>query len=412
MKYNIALGIVCLSLLSLLVSCDKDDPISPSEPTTPSTTEEKLDAALESVISEMEMPGFSLAIVKDGTLSFQQSFGFANLEQEIPYSNQTTQAIGSISKTFIGAAVVKAIESGYFTLDTEINDLLPFEINNPKAPGTNIKVKDLVTHTSGLLDNRDIYDAAYYIVPGENINTPGAQLMINLLDVEQRSGTPLEAFLKAYYVPGGMLYSNDNFASAQAGQVYNYSNIASSLAAYIVEAATGQAFDAYVKDQVFTPLGMDHTSYISGDQSATLYFDKSTPLPIYSNDSYPDGFVHTSNEDMTKYLLEMMRGATGNNPVLFSETTYDLLFTPLLADGIVPNVIGKNHGIFWTRNDASISHDGSDPGLNTVLQFFEDGETGFLLLTNMDSSTDENEEQFVKAFLKIIEAISDFISAN
>ena len=409
MKYNITLGMVYLFLLYLCCSCEKDDP-TPSEPSTPLTTEEKLNAALEKVISETEVPGFSLAIVKNGTMAFQESFGYADLEAKIPYTNQTTQPLGSISKTFIGAAVVKAVEEGYFTLDTEINDLLPFEIKNPKAPESKIKVRHLVTHTSGLLDEEDSYNAAYYILPGENIQSDGAQLMINLMGADQRTGLSLASFLMAYYQPGGSLYSLDNFANAQAGQAYHYSNVASTLAAYLVEVATGQSFQDYVQTKIFTPLEMGQTRYSVGSSSATLYFDKDTPLPVYACDSYPDGFLHSSSDDMSKYLIEMMRGVTNNNPALLTESGYELLFTPLLADGIVPE--GGNHSSFWFRNQTSISHSGSDPGLNTLLQFFEDGQTGFFLLTNMDSSTDENEARFVAAVLPILEAVNEFLAAN
>ncbi len=413
-KNSILFSIVLFLFSLAFIACDDEDNIVPTPNPAPLSPKVTLMNSLKEVIEEegSKIPGFSIAIVKNGTLAFQESFGYADLATEKPYTNQTTQPIGSISKTFIGAAIVKAIEEGYFTLETAINDLLPVALVNPKNPNEPITVKHLVTHTSGLLDNGAAYNQSYYILPGEDMNGEGAQLLKNLIGVQQRTGETLEELMGAYYLEDGDLYAATNFSQAAPGQVWNYSNFASSLAAFIVENATGKPFDEYVTEKILQPLGMTHTSYETDANGATLYFDKNTPLPLYANDSYPDGSINTSNEDLSKYLLDMMQGATGNATTLFSKAGYEMLFTPLLPEGITPPFLGKNQGVFWVRNDSSISHDGSDPGLSTVMQFFEDGQTGFLLLTNMDASVDENEAAFQVAFLSITEAINAFINAN
>ncbi len=410
MKNLILFSFIVFLISAFTTSCNDDDDTTLPPPSV--STVEELTVVLQKVIEETEMPGFSLAVVKNGELTFQKSFGFANLAANVPYTNQTTQPIGSISKTFIGAAVVKAIEDGYFTLDTDINDLLPVELVNPKNPDAVITVKHLVTHTSGLLDNGPAYNLAYYILPGENMNESGAQLMIDLLGVQQREGNALEDLMAAYYLAEGELYAEDNFSNDQPGQVYNYSNLASSLVAYIIEHVTGQSFDQYVAENIFQPLGMTNTSYQVTANRATLYYNKSTALPLYANDSYPDGSVNTSNEDLTKYLLDMMKGVTGNSQTLFSTAGYEMLFGPLLPEGVVPEGLGKNQGVFWIRDNAKISHDGGDPGLAAFLEFFDDGQTGFLLLTNMDASTDENEEKFVAAVSPIFSALNSFLQSN
>lgn len=410
-KNSILFSLVLLLFSFAFIACDDDD-VTPTPTPTPVTNEVTLTNALEEVIEETAVPGFTLAIVKKGALAFQESFGYADLATNKPYNNQTTQAIGSISKTFIGAAMVKAIEEGYFTLETDINDLLPVELVNPNNPTATIKVKHLVTHTSGLLDNRVAYNLAYHILPDEDMNGKGAQLLANLMGMQQREGITLDELMGAYYLEEGDLYAIDNFSESMPGQAWNYSNLASSLAAFIIENTTGKPFDEYVAEKIFQPLEMTNSSYQTTASSATLYFDKNTPLPLYANDSYPDGSVSTSNEDLTKYLLDMMKGATGNSTTLFSKAGYEMLFEPLLPAGITPPIIGKNQSVFWVRSDESISHTGGDPGLATNMQFYEDGQTGFLLLMNMDASTDENEEKYLAAFLPIIEAINGFLAAN
>lgn len=409
-KKSILCSIILALFVFTFVACDDDDNITPTPSPTPVTAKAALTSALEEVIDETEVPGFTIAIVKNGELAIQSSFGYADITSNKPYTNQTTQTIGSISKTFIGAAIVKAIEEGYFTLDTDINELLPVELVNPKNPDATITLKHLVTHTSGLLDNEELYNLLYRILPGENMETEGANLLVNLMGIQQREGISIEDLMGEYYLEGGDLYDVANFANTTPGQAWNYSNIATTLTAYIIENATGKPYDQYVTEKIFVPLGMTNTNFTTSEQAATLYFDKNTPLPLYGNDSYPDGSVHTSNEDLTKYMQDMMKGVAGNSTTLFSKTGYELLFQPLLVTGVTPPEIGTNQSVFWVRNGASISHTGGDPGLSTLMEFSEDGQTGILLLTNMDASTDAT--KYIETITPILEASITFLKAT
>lgn len=415
-----AKDIILFPILSILfvltfLSCEKEDDTPTPLPSTISTPAE-LTAALNEIYNDSDAPGFAVSVVKNDAVLYQRAFGKADIEGNKPYTNQTTQPIGSISKTFVAAAIVKAIEQGYFTLETDINDIIYGELKNPKQPDAVIKVKHLVTHTSGLLDNIEAYLQAYYILPGENLSTAGAQLLQNNFGVEQRLGIPLDDFLSEYYIEEGDLYSLENFTSNTPGSTWNYSNIATSLAAYLVEEATDTPFKEYVKINILQPLSMNNTAYDVADLNpsdlAQLYWNKETPLPLYANDSYPDGSIITSNEDLSKYLIDMMKGARGQSTTLFSKEGYDLLFNALLPNGVVPSVVGENHGIFWVLNNGNIQHDGSDPGTTCNLQFDQGGNVGYLFLVNMDASTDANESAYFEFADKAQTAIATFIEAN
>lgn len=402
-----------LLILFFTLSCDKDDDLQ--LPPTTITTRDELTTVLNTVYEDAEAPGFAVSVIKNDTLIYQKAFGKADIAAGRDFTNQTLLPIGSISKTFIAAAVVKAIEQGYFTLETNINDVLPFAVNNPKQPNTSIKVKHLVTHTSGLLDNYAYYLTAYHILPGEDLTSAGAQILMEV-GAEQRQTIALGDFLAAYYQPEGAGYSLDNFANTAPGSTWQYSNIASSLAAYLVEVASGKDFKDYVEENIFQPLGMHQTAYDLADLNpapiAQLYWDQQTPFPRYTNDSYPDGGVQTNNEDLSKYLLDMMKGVRGQSSTLFSPASYQLLSTALLPDGTLPGNLADNQGIFWFLEDGLISHDGSDPGTTCDLRFDESGTTGSILLINMDASTDEHEEAYIHLATAILSAISEFSEAH
>jgi CubicO group peptidase (beta-lactamase class C family) len=416
MKNPLLLSIIAIILSMTLLSCEKDDNLTPDPNPDGITTPAELTAALADIYDGSDAPGFAVSVIKSDVLLYQQSFGKADIEGRKAYSNQTTQPIGSISKTFVAAAIVKAIEQGHFTLETDINDILPVEVKNPKQPNAVIKVRHLVTHTSGLLDNDEAYLQAYHILPGEDLSTEGSQLLTNGFGVQQRESIPLEAFLAEYYLDDGNLYRMDNFASTAPGSTWNYSNIAASLAAYLVEAATGTPFKAYVTTNILQPLGMTKTAYDLADlnpaNAAKLYWDDSTPLPNYANDSYPDGSINTCNEDLAKYLLDMMKGAKGQSTALFSKQGYEMLFGALLPDGRVPASLAKNQGVFWFLDDNIIRHDGSDPGTTCNFLFDKTSDSGYLLMTNMDASTDEHGDAYFQLAGRINNAIAEFILNN
>ena len=252
MKNSILITLAFLLSISIF-SCTEDD--KTAEPRIDVNTPAQLTSRLQNIQANSEFPGFALTVIKNDAILYQEAFGMADIEENKAYSNLSTQPIGSISKTFIAAALVKAIDQGYFTLETDINDILPVEIKNPKQPDAIIRVKHLVTHTSGLIDEETAYFEAYHILPGQDLSTAGAQLLQDGFGLEVRESIPLEDFLAEYYLEDGQYYSLDNFANTTPGATWQYSNIASSLAAYLVEAATGTPFKEYVAENIFTAAG-------------------------------------------------------------------------------------------------------------------------------------------------------------
>ena len=400
-----------LFLITSNSSCKKDDLKLENIATTAELT-----MALEKIFEHNKVPGFALSVVKNEKVIYKNAFGFANINAGVKYTNNTVQPIGSISKTFIAAAIVSAIEQGYFNLETDINEILPFEVHNPYFPNEIITVKHLVSHTSGLLDNLETYFGAYHILPGEDLSTAGSQLLQNAFSVEQRQTISLGEFLSSYYVEGAENNSLSNFSKQSPGVSWAYSNIAASLAAYLVEVATGIPFSEYVSTNILNPLGMYSTHYYLADidmgNKAKLYWDQNTPLPNYFNDSYPDGSINTSNEDLSKYLLDMMKGAQGKSSTLFTEAGYDMLFGSILLNGTVPADIGESQGIFWFLKDGKIQHSGSDPGTTCNLEFDASSKSGYLLLSNMDASSNEHESDWYRLNGQINQAITSFINAN
>ena len=400
---------IALSLTSLL-SCSKKT----------IATAEDLDASIKKTTQNSLFAGLALTVVKKDKILFQKAYGQADVAKNKPYTNQTLQPIASVSKTFIGVALMKAIEQGYFTLETPINDILPFTVKNPNFSNKSITIRHLATHTSGLIDVEKTYFKNHSILSGENTTSNEAKRMVNELGFAQNSTIlPLKDFLKAYYTEGGSLYSASNFQNTEPGAAYSYSNIAASLAAYLIEVKAGKSFADYCKDNIFTPLGMANTQWsisaANRGQLSTLYWNKSTPLPYYGSASYPDGELVTSNEDLAKYLMEMIKGFAGESTFLKKES-FDMLFKKQFDVAKLPanmNEKEDNSGIFWVYfKNGRLGHTGGDLGVTTFMAFYPDTKTGFILLSNNEVDNLEDSVPIQKQLQTILSAMKEFESNN
>lgn len=405
---------VLLVLVFLSSGCNDDsDPLtSTGEINTPA----ELTEALNEIADKTPVPGFAVSIAKGDGIIYQEAFGYADVKNKAKYTNTTVQPIASVSKTFVAAAVAKAIEDGHFTLETDINDLLPVEVVNPNH-ATPVKVKHLVTHTSGLLDDAENYiKNSYFLLPGQDLSTNIAQIMQNGLSIVEREGLDLDEYLSEYYLEGGDLYSAQNFGSNAPGSAWSYSNVATSLMGYIIEYVTGEDFADYAKANVMMPLGMTNTTYnfdeVDLSNMAKWYYSESEEFPLYGNDTYPEGSIVSNNVEMGKFMLDMMKGASGAGGQLFSATAYNQIFSEQLPSGVVPAGFAENHGIFWYLNKGKFQHGGNSLGVSTFLEIDATGDSGYVLLTNMDGTFTENGPKYSDVAQQIDNAVKAFLKSR
>ncbi|MFT3907857.1 MAG: serine hydrolase domain-containing protein [Ferruginibacter sp.] len=370
-------------------------------------TVQGLDDFLKSVQAGSKLPGFAVAIVKNDAVIFSGGYGFADKAKKIPYTIQTIQPIGSVSKTFIGVALMQAIDKGYFTLETPINDVLPFKVINPWFPNAVIKIRDLATHTSGLVDNNTQYEKAYAV---------GKKPTIELKD-----------FLQGYYTEGGAYYDKANFGNSEPGKKYAYSNVAAALAAYIIEIKAKTSFDKFTAAGIFGPLKMADTHWFydeaKSSKYATLYqvdrhndaiyktlLNNDGSLKTYSLATYPDGALRTSVADLTKYLIEMIKGSSGQSTLL-TKKSFETLFQKQFAADKMPATMDPrepNKAIFWGYNrKGKVAHTGSDPGLAAFISFDPVTKVGRVLLLNTDLEGLDNVTT-IEAFVNLTKGLDTF----
>lgn len=349
----------------------------------------KLTSDLERIYERGHINGFSVSIVDKGGSLYQKGFGYSDLKSKRNYSENTVQNIGSISKTFIGVALLKAQELGKLNLDDPINKYLPFKISNPHFSDEKITIRQLATHTSSIRDPSRYYRNGYILREKENFNV---KVNKNFKSLDEKIS--LDEFLFNLLSEQGKWYAKTNFLKSKPGALFEYSNVAAGLAALIIEKATNQSFNAFTGKYIFEPLAMVNTGWSRNEIDVTkhskLYYYTHKELAPYQLTNYPDGGLITSSHDLGKYLTELILGYSGNGRILSTES-YNELFTPQLTDinfTVRNNSVYNdeyNMGIFMGMSaHGQIGHTGGDPGVATHMFFNSETKTGKLLIVNTE----------------------------
>ena len=165
--------------------------------------EKQTDEAIKAIIDEFQIVGLAAAVVKDGEIIYNKSFGYKNLESGTPLANGDIVRIASVSKSFTATALMQFVDKGVISLDDDVSDLIGFKVRNPHYPDIPITLKMILSHTSSIMDKEDDYFTLDNINPGKNGDCA------------------------------------DSYYSYAPGEQYNYSNMAINLAGAILEKLSG-----------------------------------------------------------------------------------------------------------------------------------------------------------------------------
>lgn len=359
---------------------------------------------INTIYNQKKFNGFAVSIVNENGTLYKNGFGFSDVENQIKYTTETIQNIGSVSKTFVGIALLKAQELGQLKLDDPIDRYLPFNVINPNFPQEKITIRQLATHTSSITDNEFYSSKNYYLKPNQNLK--GLKLTFE----DEQSFNPsdsiisLRSFLENVITENGK-WNKDSFTSHKPGTIYEYSNVGTALAGFIIEQATGESFNQFTKKYILEPLKMKESGWKSEEINMTkysrLYENPKNPLPYYELITYPDGGFITNVNDLSKYLSELIKGYNGNGTIL-TEESYKEYFKPQLSES---NFIERNTknpfnesynvGIFMGFGYTGyIGHTGGDPGTMSIMFFDPKTNLGRIMIFNTNFSDKEGNKAF------------------
>ena len=340
-----------LSLSSAAIAQDKQS--NPKQFTSGAKTDaesKELVAQLEKSIPQLmkdgEVPGLSIAFIRDAKVVWQRSFGVASSATNQPVNDDTVFEAASLSKPVFAYGVLKLVEKGKLDLDTPLVKYLPKPYVENDGRANLITARMVLTHTTGF--------------PNWSFNQP----------------------LKTQFNPGERFsYSGEGFVYLQK----------------VVEHLNGQPLDAVMRKEVFEPLGMTSSSYVWMDKyenlKATGHDSAGAARPRRKNpEANAAGSLHTTTADYAKFVIAMMK-----NTGLKKGTFKQMLARQTKVDEGCSNCIARqptgkfSNSVFWglgwglqqTANGSSFWHWGDNNGdTHCFIIASEKQKSGVLIFTD------------------------------
>jgi CubicO group peptidase (beta-lactamase class C family) len=300
-------------------------------------------------VANLQSPGVSVLVAREGTIAFQGAAGLANLEKKEPITTDTKFRIGSITKQFTAMGILKLVEAGKLSLRDPLTKFFP---DYPKAAG--ITLEHLLTHTSGLHSYTEKPDFYSRVTKGIS-----PQEMI-------------------------AWFRNDPCDFAP-GAGFHYCNSGYFLLGEIIAQASDKSYGDYLKDTIFAPLGMNNTG---------VFVNAQPPENMAIGYSLNDGkYVPALDWDMSWAGAAGAIYSTVGDLFRWNEALYGgrVVSAKSLAAATTPaklpeGVDGMHYGYGLIRAENRrlpvISHSGGLNGWSSDLVYYPEQKCTVVVLTN------------------------------
>ena len=323
-----------------------------AQSTIPSNITAKLDSLLHTIYNDT-LPGASIAIVENNNIAYEKGYGVSNLQSKAAITTTTNFNIASLTKQFTAMAILQLAESGKLSLDYKLSHFFP---GMNKRVANTVAIRNLLTHTSGIIDHYSYADTNH-IIHAHNADVYNAIKNIDSL----------------YFTPGTQ---------------FRYSNTGFCLLALIIEKVSGMAYNNYMEQYIFKPSGMLHTKVWSERsliaQRATGYEWDSVQNRFATSDANEhkffstegDGGIYTSIHDYVQWLNALQAGK------VFSKSIVDKAMS---IEYYIKKESGLGYGFGWfvdeSRRAKKVYHSGSNGGFRTY-SFNIPGQYSIIIFSN------------------------------
>jgi len=339
MKLRIILSIILVLSLSAL-NCSQTNELTPK---------------LEEYMIHAQKAGFSgsVLVAKDNQILIAQGYGISDKEKEIPFTADTVSSIGSVTKQFTGAGILKLQMMGKLSVKDPITQYFPDVPEDKKG----ITLHHLLTHTAGF---------------------PGA------------IGPDFDPITREEFIQLAM----QTPLKREPGTLYEYSNVGYSLLGIIIELVSGKSYEQFLNQNLFKPAGLTHTGYLIPD------WDKENLAHGYRGDNdwgtlldHPwledgPGWHLRGNGGILSTVKDMHQWhkALEGNAVL-GEEEKELYYHPHVREGEnADSFYGYGWALFTTpRNTQLIAHNGGNPYFSADFLRYVEEDVVIIALANTNS---------------------------
>ncbi len=327
--------------------------------------EASVDSIAEAAIKARSIPGLSVAVMRGTQVVMAKGYGFADLERKIPAAPETIYQLGSISKQFTAAAIMRLVELGKVRLGDPLTKYLP----DYPTQGHTVLVRHLLHQTSGIKE--------FFTVPGFD---------------ELENGSP-ERYSRTDLIN---LFKKEPFQFAP-GERWAYSNSNYTLLGVIIEKATGMTYEQYLQEALFQPLGLSST-HSCGVRPAAPNFAKGYVLkdgsigaapPVNMNSAIGDGGLCSSVLDLLRWTRALVTGRA------VSKSSYkQMIASEIVRRGDRPDY-GFALSLISLDGRRRLGHNGEITGFTGALAYYPDDDLTVAVLANRSQIWPETIEKAI-----------------
>lgn len=301
---------------------------------------------LEALMKEKKIPGLSMAIIENAEIVLHLELGVKNSQTNEPVDSDTLFEAASLSKPLFTYGILKLVEKGLLNLDKPLAEyLVHSDIKNDERANF-ITARMVLAHTCGFPNWR-----------------------------------PKNEPLKIHFQPGERFsYSGEGFLYLQN----------------VIEQISGLSLEDYIKKNVFTPLGMNHSTFVWVIDHKKAAGHNPEGFPIENRSEPPNAAftLHTNAWDYAKFVVAIFKGIG-----LKSETLNEMFqlqvrvpegnanSTDQLSDRLSDNISwGLGWGLQLTKNGDSFWHWGDNQGVKCFIAGFKNYKRAVIIFTNSSNS--------------------------
>lgn len=332
------------------------------------------DTYIESAMKSWNCPGVALAIIRGDKVVHQKAYGFRDLEAQLPLTIDTRFALASVTKSFTAMSLALLVDEGKLEWDKPVRHYMPEFILHDPYVTEHITVRDMLSHRTGL----PRHDFAAW------------RLDITLAEFIERM-----RYLKL---------------STSFREKFQYNNLMYYASAYLIEKLSGQAWEAFMQERIFAPLGMNASNFtpepplktqlnangyrVDRDDEggakgiARMPFGEHTKLSPGTA-----GALFSTLADLTTWLKVHVNKGQAGNFRLVTEDNLKQMHAPqtiVPTDGLSEALFGTTiftYGLGWSiqpyKSQTLISHGGNVEGHSLMVGFIPKEEIGVVVLSNI-----------------------------
>jgi len=323
----------------------------------------QMDEKIHALLNKYDLPGATVAVIRNEKLVYINCYGFQNPETETPATNDNLFRIASISKPITVVTLLKLMQEGKLSMDSKVfgeGSILGEDFGNipPGSDWNNITIRHLIEHTSGI---HNIPNDPMFSYMGLN----NKEVISQVIKERQLTTRP--------------------------GEQYYYSNIGYNILGRVIEKVTGKAYHGYVKENIFAPCGISRMQ-IAGNTK---------------EDRLPDEVTYTQpDEQEWVYNMDVSRMDSHGGWVA-SATDLARFITHIDRNIVVPDIIEKNWLELTYMGYPQWTITGSLPGTSTMLSRIND-QFSFVILINRRSFVDGYWDDIFTSMQSAIEERKDW----